>query len=229
MSHGNASVIWRAATPPLGSGSPQTTTAAAVDGQEQEIRIAAERQSSERQRDQSLQSPPRDCEGKSSRSAMAGPASAIPTESALRLFRQPRKLKIRSNIRKLLGFGTWIRTKIDGAESGVLPLNYPPPVRSPNRRDNAAQCDPLKPLRQRSVWAEYAGGAEIDAQAALWPDRLVTLYSAPDQSGEGDAHALRPRPISADSAAALRAARRRPHHSARAPDAQLNPYPAAVK
>jgi uncharacterized membrane protein len=37
----------------------------------------------------------------------------------------------------------------------------------------------------------------------------VTLYSAPDQSGERDAHALRPRPISADSAAALRAARRR--------------------
>jgi hypothetical protein len=59
---------------PLGSGSPQTTPAAAVDGQERELRIAAERQSSEPQRDQSMQSPPHDCEGKSSRSAMASTA-----------------------------------------------------------------------------------------------------------------------------------------------------------
>ena len=42
------------ATPPLGCGSLQTTTAAAADGQEQEMRIAAERRSSERQRDQSM-------------------------------------------------------------------------------------------------------------------------------------------------------------------------------
>jgi hypothetical protein len=51
------------AATPLGAGSPQTTTAAAVDDQEQEMRIAAERQSSERQRDQLMQTASRDCAG----------------------------------------------------------------------------------------------------------------------------------------------------------------------
>jgi hypothetical protein len=57
----------------------------------------------------------------------------------------------------------------------------------------------------------------------------VTLYAAPDRFAERDAHALRPRPISADSAAALRAARGRPHRSANPradPRAALRAYAA---
>jgi hypothetical protein len=48
----------------------------------------------------------------------------------------------------------------------------------------------------------------------VWPVRLLTLYAALDLSNEWDAHALRPRPISTDSAAAVCAARRRSRPSA---------------
>src|SRR5260370_6530567 len=48
---------------PSGCGSPQTTTTADVCGREQEMRRAAETQSSEPRTDQSTQSPPYDCAG----------------------------------------------------------------------------------------------------------------------------------------------------------------------
>src|SRR5258707_9318311 len=63
------------ATLPLGFESPQSTAVAAVDGQEQETRTVAQRQSSEPQRDQSTQSPQYDCKGRSSTSAMADRAA----------------------------------------------------------------------------------------------------------------------------------------------------------
>src|ERR1019366_470139 len=69
-------------TPPSDAGQPQTTTAAAARGREQEMRRVAQRQSSELQKDQSTRSRQRGCEGRSSMFATVDLAS-VPCTSRL--------------------------------------------------------------------------------------------------------------------------------------------------
>src|SRR5439155_2107640 len=76
LSQGNASVICHANHSAVGLRVAETTTTTAGDGREQEMRVVVERQLSEPQTDQSTQSPPYDCEGRSSRSATVDPPAA---------------------------------------------------------------------------------------------------------------------------------------------------------
>src|SRR5262249_25477790 len=61
VSHGNASVIWRANHSAVGLRVTQTTTTAGVCGREQDMQRAAETQSSEPRTDQATQCPRHDC------------------------------------------------------------------------------------------------------------------------------------------------------------------------
>ena len=53
------------------------------------------------------------------------PAKVLRVERDQMIIRRPRKLKIRSDMRRIPGWGTWIRTRIDGVRWGIRPVGLP--------------------------------------------------------------------------------------------------------